>query len=148
MLQSVYSFSSSSLSVVQVGTLHIFLDQWKSFTSSRFVFSTVTVQHHQLGCHSPLFCNFKQFNFKAARAYHPIIKKGVNGLLAKDSIKPFTGVDGFYPSAFLFPKYTGSLQPIFSLKDFNYCVHKQTFRILTIRQVLQLIQKEDYVFFH
>ena len=56
------SQSSSSSSVVRVGTLPKFLDQWKSITSNRFVLNMVKGHHLQLRCCSPLFCNFGWFN--------------------------------------------------------------------------------------
>ena len=57
-LQSTTS-STSSLYVVQVGTLPRYLDQWQNITSNRFVFSTVKCHHLQLGGHPLLFYNFK-----------------------------------------------------------------------------------------
>ena len=62
-----------------------FLDQWRSITSNRFVFNMVQCHHLQLKSHLPLFCNFWQFNIKAAAAHHPIIQKEVDELLADDA---------------------------------------------------------------
>ena len=50
--------STSSSAVFQVGMLFTFLEQWRSITSNRFVFSMVWGHHHQLRYHPALFCNF------------------------------------------------------------------------------------------
>ena len=49
------------------------------------------VHHFMLRSHPLLFCNFKQLNIKAATAHHPIIKKEVDEILAKDAIELSTG---------------------------------------------------------
>ena len=76
------STSSASLSstsaAFQVGMLFKFFDQWRSITSNRFVLNMVLGHHLQLRSDLPLFCNFFQFNVKAAAAHHPIMQKGVN----------------------------------------------------------------------
>ena len=46
--------SSASSSVVQIGTLPQFLDQWRSIASNRFVFNMVKDHYLQLRCH-PMF---------------------------------------------------------------------------------------------
>ena len=69
--------SSLSSSVVLVGTLPKFLDQWRSITSKMFVLNivlNVVKGHHlELWSHPPLFHNFKWFNIKAAADHHPVI---------------------------------------------------------------------------
>ena len=50
----------------------------------------------QLKWHPPLFCKFKHFNIKGTMVHHPVIKKGVNELLAKGPIEQLTGGAGFY----------------------------------------------------
>ena len=79
-----------------------FLDQWRSITSNRFVLNMVQGHHPQLRSCPPLFCNFQQFNVKAAAAYHPIIQKEVDEPLAKEVIEPSSGDAGFYSSVLLF----------------------------------------------
>ena len=54
--------SPSSSSVVHIGTLPKFLDQWRSIDSNRFVLSMVKGHHLQLGCCPLLSCNLRQFN--------------------------------------------------------------------------------------
>ena len=51
------------------------LDQCRSITSNRFVLNMVKGHHIQLGCHPPLFRNFKWFNSTAAKTHYPIIQK-------------------------------------------------------------------------
>ena len=69
--------SASSSSAAQVGTLPIFLDQGSSIASYRFVLNMVKGHHLQLRAQPQLFCNFQQFNIKAAIAPHPISQKEV-----------------------------------------------------------------------
>ena len=102
--------------------------------------------HLQLRSHPPLFCNFQQFNVKAAAAHHPIIQKEVDELLAKGVIEPSSGGAGFYSSMFVVPKHTGGLQPIPNLKHFNCYMHIPSFKMPTLRHVWQLIQHGDYAF--
>ena len=138
--------SSSSSAVFQVCMLFKFFDQWRSIMSNRFVLYMVWGHHLQLSYHPPLFCNFWQFNVKAAAAHHPIIQKEVDELLAKGAVEPSSGSAGFYSSVFVVPKYTGGLQPILNLKHFNHYMHIPSFKMLTIRHVWQLIQHDYYDF--
>ena len=101
--------------------------------------------HLQLRCHPPLFCNFLQFNVKAAAAHHPINQKVVDKLLAKGAIEPSSGGVFFYSSRFVVPKHTGGLQPMLNLKQFNCYLHIPSFKMPTIRHIQQLIQ-HDYAF--
>ena len=85
--------SPLSSSVVKVGTLLQYLDQWRNMTFKRFVFKG---HHLKPRYHAPLFHNFKQFNIKAATANQPFIHEEVDELLAKGAIEPLTGGAGFY----------------------------------------------------
>ena len=113
--------SSSSSAVFQFGILFRFLDQWRSITSNRFVLNIFWGHHIQLRYHPPLFCNFWQFNVKAAVAHHPIIQKEVEELLAKGVIESSSGGAGFYSSVFVY-------------------LHVPSFKMPTFRHVQQLIQ--------
>ena len=67
----------STSSIVQVGKLPHFSDQWMSITFSMFVLSMVKDHHLQLRAQPPLFSNFYQFNIKVALGNHPVIQKEV-----------------------------------------------------------------------
>ena len=121
----------------------IFLDQWRSITSNRFVLNMVQGHHLQLRLHPPLFHNFWQFNVKAAAAHHPIIQKDVDELLSKGEIEPSPG---FYSGVFVVPKHTGGLQPILKLEWFNCYLHIPSVKMATTIHVQQLIQHGDYAF--
>ena len=141
------SASSSSSSVVfQVGILFIFLDQWRSITSNRFVLNMVGGHHLLLRFPHPLFHNFWQFSVKVAAAHHPNIQKEVDELLSKGVIEPSFGGVGFYHSVFVVAKHTGGLWPILNIKQFNCYLHIHSFKIPTIRHVWHLIQHGDYAF--
>ena len=142
------SSSSSTYAPFQVGMLFKFLDQWRSITSNRFVLNMVRGHHLQLRSCPPLFCNFWHFNVKAAAAHHPVIHKEVDELLAKGAIEPSSGGASFYSSVFVVPKHTGGLRPILNLKCFNHFLHIPSFKMPTLKNVLQLIQQGDYAFFH
>ena len=86
-LQSARPTSSSS--VVQVGTLPKFLDQWISITSNKFRLNMGKAHHLQLGCCPLLFCMVE--------------------LLGKGATEPSTGAAGFYSNVYVVPKCTGSL---------------------------------------
>ena len=140
------TFSSSSSEVFQVGMLFRFFAQWRSITSNRFVLNMVLDDHLKLQFHPPLFHNFQQFNVKVATTHHPIIQKEVDELLAKGVIEPSSGGAGFYSSVLVVCKHTGGLQPILTLKHFNYYMHVPSFKMPAIRHVQQLIQHDDYAF--
>ena len=53
---------------------------------------------------------------------------------------------GFYSSIFVVPKHTGGLYPILNLKHFNHYVHIPSFKMLTLKNVWQLIQQGDFAF--
>ena len=113
---SASSASSSSTSAAfQLGILFKFFNQWRSITSKRFVLNMVQGCHLQLRSCPPLFCNFWQFNVKAAAAHLPVIQREADELLAKGAIEPSSGGASFYLSMFVVPKHTGGLQPIVNL---------------------------------
>ena len=103
------SSSSSTLSTFQVGMLFKFFDQWRNITPNRFVLNMVWGHHLQLRSHPPLFHDFWCFNVKVAAAYHPVIQKELDGILAKEGIEPSSGGAGFYSSMFVVPKHTVGL---------------------------------------
>ena len=102
--------------------------------------------HLQLSPCPPLFCNFWQFNVKAAAAHHPVIQKEVDELLAKLVMEASSGGACFYSSVFVVPKCTGGLWPILNIKWFNHYLHMPSFKMPTIKHVQQLIQHGDYAF--
>ena len=64
-------------------------------TFNRFVLNMVKCHHLHLRCHSPLFCNYKQFDINTATAHHPVIQKEVDEILVKCAIESSTGDAGF-----------------------------------------------------
>ena len=115
-LQFTTSSSSSTSSVVQVGALPKFLDQWRSITSNRFMLNMVKGHHLQLRSCPSLFCNFKWFNIKAATAHHP---------LTEGATEPSSDGAGLYSNVFVDPKHTSGLWPILNLKQFNHYIKIQ-----------------------
>ena len=140
------SSSSSSSATIQVGMHFKFFYQWRSITSNRFVLNMVWGHHLQHRSHPPLFHDFWHFNVKAAAAHHPVIQKEVDEHLAKGAIEPSSGGAGFYSSMFVVPKHTGGLWPILNLKHVNCYMHIPSFKMPTLKHVLQLIQHGDYAF--
>ena len=123
-----------------------YFDQWRSITSNRFVLNMVHGHHDHFWSNPPLFCNFWQFNVKAATTHYPIIQKKVDELLAKGVVEPSSGGIGFYSNVFVVPKHTGGLWPILNLKHFNHYMYIPSFKMLTIRHAWQDIQCGDYAF--
>ena len=66
-----------------------------------------------------MFCNFWQFNVKAAAAHHPIIQKDIDELLAEGVTEPSSGGAGFYSIVFVVPKCTAGLWSILNFKHLN-----------------------------
>ena len=102
--------------------------------------------HLQLKSHPPLFRNFSHFNVKAVAAHHPVIQKEVDELLAKGAIEPSSGGAGFYSSMFVVPRHTGGVHPILNLKHFNCYMHIPSFKMPTLKAILQPIQQGDFAF--
>ena len=105
----------------------IFLDQWRSITSNRFVLNMVQGHHLQLRLCPLLFCNFQQFNVKVAAAHHSIIQKEMDKLPFKEVTEPSSGGAAFYSSMFVVPKCTGSLWPLHNLWQINHYLHTPFF---------------------
>ena len=118
----------------------------RSITSHWFVLNMVQGHYFQLRSFPALFCNFQQFSSKVAAAHHPIIQKEVDKMFAKGTVEPSSGGAGFYSSVFVVPKYSGGLQPILNLKQFNHYMHIPSSKMHTIRHVQQLIQCSHYAF--
>ena len=112
----------------------------KFFWSVESSFFALNGFDHQLWCWPLLFHNFRLFNIKATVAYHPIIQKEMDDLLAKGSIEASTGGAVFYSNVFVAPKHTSSLWLILNLKLFNHYMHIPTFK------VWQLTQHCNYAF--
>ena len=138
--------SSSSSTVLQVGMLSHFLNEWRSISSNRFVLNMVWGHHFQLILYPPMFCNFQLFNVMVAATHHPIIQKEMDELLAKEVIEPSSSGAVFHSNVFVVPKHTGGLWPILNLKQFNHYLHIPSFKMTTMRHVQQLIQHGDYAF--
>ena len=122
------------------------LEQLRKIISNTFVLNMVKGHHLQLRCCLPLFLSCKWFNIEATAAHHHVIQKVVDELFAISVIEWCTGGTGFYSNAFVVPKYTGGLQPILNLKQFNHCMHIPTVKMPTIRQVWQPIEEDGYTF--
>ena len=75
--------------------------------SNRFVLNMVKGHHLQLRCHHPLFHNLRQFKLLATPAYHFIIQKEMDELLAKGAIEPSSGGADYYSNLFVVPKCMG-----------------------------------------
>ena len=110
----VMSQSSSSLFVVQVGSLPKFLDQWRSITPHRFMLNIVRSHHLQLRCCPPLFFYFRHFNIKATPAHLFIIQKDMDELLAMGTNEQFIGKA--YSNIYVVPKQMGGLHPVLNFK--------------------------------
>ena len=80
------SSSSSSSSVLQVGTLSKFPDQWRYITLNKFILNMVKAHHLQLRCHPLLFYNFRWFDIKVDLLHHPTVQKEMDELLANSTI--------------------------------------------------------------
>ena len=59
----------------------------------------------QLRAWPSFFCNFHQFNFRAALVHHPVNQKEVQELLANRAIEPLTGGVGLNSSVFVASKH-------------------------------------------
>ena len=118
------TLSPSSLSVVQVGTLPKFLEQWRGITSNRLCLILLIVTIFSLGATLNYSIIWK---FKSAAGHHPITQEEVDELLAKGATEPLTGGAGFQSNAFVVPRCTGDLWPILNLKQSNCYKHILTF---------------------
>ena len=132
--------SSSSSSIVQVGTLPAFLVQ----------------DHHlHLRHHPPLFCNLFWFNIKATCGHHAIFQKG-DELLAKDAIEPFSGGAGFLLPPYLFLSIQVAYIPSSSLIDLitmcTYlpirCQQSDRYSFLFNQAIMLFILISRHAYFH
>jgi hypothetical protein len=74
-----------------------------------------------------------------------LLRQEINSLLAKRAIEPAARSLGFMSSMFVIPKWNGGYRPVFNLKALNQHVIAPHFKMETIQQVTQLIQRNDYL---
>lgn len=68
----------------------------------------------------------------------------IREMLSKGAIQAVergTEIEGVYSQYFVVPKKTGGLRPILNLKRFNRWVRKETFHMLSVRQLLSMVTK-------
>lgn len=79
-----------------------------------------------------------------------IVDKEVNSLLEKQAIQKVDNFDPFeegqfFSNIFLVPKKNGQFRPIINLKQLNEFVVYEHFKQETLKVILQIIQKDDYL---
>ena len=71
----------------------------------------------------------------------------VTDMLAKSAIRrvPFNPRSGFYSRIFLAPKKNGKWRPVINLKPLNQFLKKQHFKMSTIADVIQEVERDDWL---
>ncbi len=78
-----------------------------------------------------------------------VLRAAVMSLLVKGAVEtvcPAQSMSGFYTRYLLVPKKDGGLRPILDLRYLNHALMKQTFRMITSKQILSQIYPGDWFF--
>ncbi len=78
-----------------------------------------------------------------------VLRAAVMSLLVKgpvETVCPAQSMSGFYTRYLLVPKMDGGLRPILDLRYLNHALMKQTFRMITSKQILLQICPGDWFF--
>lgn len=130
------------------GRLPQFLDNWKQVTSDPWVLDIIeTGYKFSFVAQPPL--TTKPLVTRLPPDQRNTLITLVDELLQKQAVIRVTDYQkspGFYSTYFLVTKADGGFRPILNLKHFNHYMLKEKFRMETLKSILQLLQKDDFLF--
>ena len=125
------------------GRLRAFAHLWPLITSDQFVLQTVTKGYRiEFTGNPPRTKEPRCTPIPRNQARHQDLERGLESMLEKRAIReiPFhTDIPGFYSPIFLVAKESGGWRPILNLKAFNKFVKPLSFRMETLRTVMDCL---------
>ena len=87
------------------------------------------------------------FPINLSQSSSPLLREEIAELLRKRAVERVRnpGTLGFYSRLFLVPKKNGKLRPVIDLSLLNHYIHKQHFKMETVKLVRQSIIYNDWV---
>ena len=119
-----------------------FVEQWEELTDNKWVLSIVR-NRFKIPFKSvpPLIgCSNK------SESIFPLLREEIAELLKKRAVERVRnpGTPCFYSRLFLVPKKNGKLCPVIDLSMLNHYIHKQHFKMETVKSVRQSIMYNDW----
>lgn len=128
------------------GRLQQFHPIWQSVTTEKWVIGIIQNGYClELTSNPP---NIPPRTHKLSPEHLQLLEQEVQSLLLKGAIEPVTiqyQGSGVYSLYFLIPKKDCSLRPILDLRELNHYILSEHFHMVTLQQVLPLLQKADFM---
>ena len=120
-----------------------FVEQWEELTDNKWVLSIVRYRFKiPFKSVPPLLV----FPINLSHSSSPLLREEIAELLKKWAVERVQnpGTLGFYSRLFLVPKKNGKLRPVIDLSLLNHYIHKQHFKMETVKSVSQSIMFNDW----
>lgn len=128
--------------------LTLFYEEWRSSCAlTDWLDRTLRLGYSLQFCGlPPAFRGIQEVNLSSQKEIE-FLEGEIQDLLSKQAVSivpPHDRERGFYSPYFLVPKKTGGYRPILDLRALNTRIGHKTFRMLTVRRLLELVQPGDW----
>ena len=125
------------------GRLAHFVEQWEELTDNKWIFYIVR-NGFKIAFKSVPPLSVVPINLSQSSS--PLLREEIAELLKKRAVERVwnPGTPGFYSRLFLVPKKNGKLRPLIDLSLLNHYIHKQHFKMETVKSVRQSIMDNDW----
>ena len=120
-----------------------FVEQWEELTNNKWVLSIVR-NRFKIPFKSVPPLSVVPINLSQSSS--PFLREEIVELLKKRVVERVwnPGTHGFYSRLFLVPKKNGKLRPVIDLSLLNHYIHKQHFKMETVKSIRQSIMHNDW----
>lgn len=132
------------------GRLSRFASEWTKISNNDFVINTINLGY-KIHFHTPPPVTTKPAAILPfSQEQTLLIDKSIQDLLDKAAVELVSPEEvhncpGFYSSMFVIPKKNGGIRPVFNLKNLNQYLDAPHFKMETIREVSNMINRNDYL---
>ena len=126
------------------GRLRFFLENWKKLTHDTFILKVVQ------GCQIPLLSEPTQFSspseVQTKQEEQILVDQEIEKMLEKQAIKSVQpSKDQFLSTLFLVTKKDGGYRPVVNLKNLNWYIPYEHFKMEGLFLLKEILQKNDYM---